>query len=58
MDNEFGIFCPVCEGECVYMGGLGLLIWFRCRYCGLEFSVNSSLVEELLLPTELSMEVE
>lgn len=34
--------CPYCDstqhkGEC-FLGGLGLLNWFRCRYCGGQWS--------------------
>lgn len=34
--------CPACnstqdKSEC-FMGVLGLLNWFRCRYCGMQWS--------------------
>jgi len=32
--------CPVCDGTGVEMGGLGWLIWLKCRNCGLEWSVK------------------
>jgi DNA-directed RNA polymerase subunit RPC12/RpoP len=32
------IECPVCGGEGGYMGTLGFLDWFRCRYCGMDFN--------------------
>lgn len=30
--------CPACGGDPVALGGLGNLLWFRCRDCGAEFS--------------------
>lgn len=32
--------CPECEGRGVYMGTLGDRKWYRCRDCGVEFSVK------------------
>lgn len=34
--------CPTCHAiqskrEC-FLGALGLLQWFRCRYCGMQWS--------------------
>jgi hypothetical protein len=29
--------CPMCQGPAIRLGVLGLLKWFRCRDCGLEF---------------------
>lgn len=34
--------CPVCGGVGVMLGFMGKLIWFRCRYCGWEFSITLS----------------
>jgi hypothetical protein len=28
--------CTVCDGPLVELGGLGRLVWSRCRDCGLE----------------------
>ena len=30
--------CQVCGGELMELGGLGSLIWYRCRNCGMECS--------------------
>ena len=27
--------CPCCYSECVPLGTLGMLRWFRCRGCGM-----------------------
>ncbi len=36
--------CPGCnheyDGDAPFMGTLGRLDWFRCRYCGMDFSVE------------------
>ena len=30
--------CPACDGEeSSYLGGLGNFLWYRCRFCGLEY---------------------
>jgi transposase-like protein len=29
--------CPICNGDGVFMGGLGNLAHYRCRDCGGEF---------------------
>lgn len=33
--------CPECDGEGRSMGFLGMLQWFRCRACGMEFSAQA-----------------
>jgi len=33
--------CPICEGEGWSIGFLGFLHWFRCRACGMDFSVDT-----------------
>lgn len=33
--------CPVCDGPGVPIGDLGRLSWFRCRYCGMDFNVET-----------------
>ena len=38
--------CPICEGTGEYIGTLGNLDWYRCRNCGMEWSVQAT-VEEL-----------
>ena len=30
--------CPLCRGAGVLLGTLGLLKWFRCRQCGMDFN--------------------
>ncbi len=32
--------CPVCGGYAGLMGWLGKLKWFRCLFCGMEFSIE------------------
>lgn len=32
--------CPVCEAEAFHLGTLGSLFWFRCRACGIDFSMR------------------
>jgi hypothetical protein len=32
--------CKVCGGPLMFLGKLGKRLWFRCRNCGLEFSVE------------------
>jgi len=34
------VSCPACEGPGLLLGALGKLLWFRCRHCGVEFSVK------------------
>ena len=29
--------CPICGGEGVLLGRLGLLLWYRCRDCGIPY---------------------
>lgn len=38
--------CPACHGEGLHEGDLGRLRWYRCRACGMEFSVPISLDTE------------
>jgi tRNA(Ile2) C34 agmatinyltransferase TiaS len=33
--------CTECDGEGRSMGFLGMLQWFRCRACGMEFSAQA-----------------
>ena len=33
--------CPMCDGHGEAMGGLGFLTWFRCRFCGIEWSQDN-----------------
>jgi hypothetical protein len=35
--------CPLCNGQAGFMGWLGNLKWFRCIFCGWEFSIKSNL---------------
>lgn len=46
--------CDYCEGPCTPMGVLGRRAHFRCRDCGLEFSLQLGEGEtiESLLPEE------
>jgi hypothetical protein len=37
-DSLEEVFCPSCDGPGYLMGGLGMLLWFRCRNCGIEFN--------------------
>lgn len=30
--------CPMCKGPRMFLGQLGLMRWFRCRNCGMDFS--------------------
>lgn len=30
--------CPLCGGFGFSLGGLGRLVWYRCRDCGCDFS--------------------
>lgn len=32
--------CPTCGEHAGFMGWLGNLKWFRCLFCGLEFSIK------------------
>ena len=36
--------CPCCnsanEPEAAFLGHLGFLAWFRCIFCGIEFSAE------------------
>lgn len=34
--------CPMCRGSGLFMGTLGTKDWYRCRNCGMEFSVDES----------------
>lgn len=33
--------CPLCDGVGLYLGQLGLLIYFKCQQCGIEFHYNT-----------------
>jgi len=39
--------CPACKSEVsaaeCELGSLGRLKWFRCRYCGMDFSMEKPL---------------
>ena len=37
MDEQLAT-CPICDQENTPMGTLGLLDWYRCRYCGIDYS--------------------
>ena len=41
MENDF-IFntCPACQGPGYLLGKLGQLLHFRCRNCGIDFSIE------------------
>jgi hypothetical protein len=32
--------CKSCGGDCFHLGNLGHIAWWRCRYCGAEWSVD------------------
>ena len=34
--------CPVCGGVSGFMGWFGILAWFKCILCGMEFNVPKS----------------
>ncbi len=34
-------FCPACGGDAYEMGCMGILLWYRCQYCGMEFARNT-----------------
>lgn len=34
------IRCKQCGGEGMLLGRLSLLFWYRCRQCGINFSVG------------------
>ncbi len=38
--------CPMCQGENEPMGVLGVLLWYRCQYCGLEYNIPVNETEE------------
>lgn len=38
--------CLNCDGEAFFLGTLGNLNWFRCRYCGSEFSIKKEVSDE------------
>ena len=42
MDRE----CPMCDAVNEPMGELGSLIWYRCRDCGAEYSVEREALYE------------
>ena len=31
-------YCPACGGTGSRLGRLGGLVWFRCRYCGMDYN--------------------
>ena len=33
--------CKLCNGLLQFLGNLGLMDWFRCRHCGMEWSIQS-----------------
>jgi hypothetical protein len=41
--------CPACQsdldGPSCELGSLGRLRWFRCRYCGMDFSKEKQIVK-------------
>jgi predicted RNA-binding Zn-ribbon protein involved in translation (DUF1610 family)/transposase-like protein len=39
-ESEADVFCPVCGGPGVYMGTLGSRDHYRCRNCGIDFSID------------------
>lgn len=42
-DDEFDQpECPACGGPGVPLGGLGKLMWYRCRDCGLDFNTSGA----------------
>ncbi len=40
-DIEYETTCLACNGTGIYLGTLGHLAWYRCRYCGIEYNVIS-----------------
>jgi len=46
--------CPACGGPGMLIGYLGMLIWFRCRNCGIEFNRPVSDQEWLKRPNEMT----
>jgi len=41
--------CPMgCNGDVVYLGRLGKLYWYRCRYCWAEFSSEVELAADFI----------
>lgn len=38
--------CPVCGGPGVPLGGLGNLMWYRCRNCGMDFNQKAASEED------------
>jgi hypothetical protein len=30
------MYCVICDGILEILGGLGKLVWFRCRDCGMD----------------------
>ena len=37
--------CKLCGGLLCLLGVLGRLTWFRCRACGMQFSVRKDVCE-------------
>ena len=52
------IDCPRCERAAFLLGVLGELVYYRCRYCGFDFSVDREMEESITLlpvrPEEVS----
>lgn len=43
------IYCPACGGDSPgLLGTLGMLMWFRCCHCGMDFNVNTKTHPEVL----------
>lgn len=41
------VYCPVCGNEQVEcMGALGMLTWFHCKGCGMQFSHDTVQLNE------------
>jgi len=38
VESTFEVYCPICDGNGVYLGALGKREYFRCESCGMEFS--------------------
>ena len=39
--DSIPVICPACGDErAIYLGRLGVLAWFRCRACGMDYSLQ------------------
>jgi len=38
--------CSMCGGSLVLLGVLGMMIYYRCRYCGIQVSKEQELSNE------------